>query len=712
MYYILMGIQCAGIVILVLELIFIVFQNSSRIQRDMLFLLIVLLITFAAYTLEMQCKNISEALIAIKFGYLGKPFITLAMLLLILDYCRIRLKRWATVMLALIQMSFTMIVFTAEEHMLFYSSFDFVNGGIFPYAKLGHGPLYNLYIADLVIYCIAMFAVCFRQLKEPQSKREEKQLKLFTLMVFVPLLFFIIFLVNLFPGYDCTLLGYLISTVGFSVSFFRLNLFDTITLAKEQAVDYIHCGLLVYDRRGRLIYQNKLAEALNIRDQADALSKRDEPYLYNGKIYSVEELEIENEEITYGHMFFVQDMTKYYNYEKRLKEEKQRADSASEAKTNFLSSMSHDIRTPMNAILGMTKIARLYLNDQERVKDCLKKIEISGQHLLDLINEVLDMNKIESGMLELNSVPFDLDEFFEEIFTMAKPLAENRNHDFIMDVKGVEHKKVFGDKSRLSQVLMNLISNAVKYTNEGGKIRLSAFEDTQGETDASYTFQVKDNGIGMSEEYLPFLFDRFSRAEDDKVSKIQGTGLGMAITKQFVTLMGGEIKAESKLGEGSTLTVNLMLRLQTEKDAKDYVRQITPDDVSSVDLSSKRVLLVEDNEINAEIAGEILGLTGINVEFAVNGKEAVEKIAGCQDGYYDLVFMDIQMPVMNGYEATKEIRALGREYTKKIPIIAMTANAFAEDVKAAKEAGMNEHISKPLDEVRLMAVMQRWLSDE
>lgn len=709
MYHVLMMVQYAGIVILVLELFFIIFQNVSRIQRDMIFLLISLLITFVAYTLEMRCESASEAMIAIKFGYLGKPFIVLSMLVLILDYCRIRLPGWLAALLVLVQASVTLTVFTAEKHMLFYSSVDFLEGSIFPYARLGHGPLYQVYTAILILYCIAMFAVCFWQFRVLRSKREKRQIQLFILMVFVPLLFFILFLANLFPGYDCTLLGYLISSVGFSVSFFGLNMFDTVTLAREQAADYIHCGLLVYDSRGRLIYKNALADRLKVSQIAASLAESHEPYMFDGRIYSVEDREIEKDDIVYGHMFFIQDMTEHYYYERHLEEEKKRADDASRAKTNFLSSISHDIRTPMNAILGMAQIADIYLEDKEKVSECLKKIEISGEHLLDLINEVLDMNKIESGKLELNIEPFNMRELFEEVLVMAKPLAGNKGHEFVTELD-IEHEAVCGDKSRLSQVLMNFISNAVKYTNEGGKIWFLASERPGRAPDcASYTFLVRDNGIGMSEEYLPYLFEPFTRARDGSVEKIQGTGLGMAITKRFVEMMDGELHVESGLGEGSAFTVEVELRFQTEEEAAFLAAQEASEDIFSFDFSSKRVLLVEDNEINAEIAGEILGTTGISVEYAVDGKEAVEKIEACGDGYYDLVFMDIQMPVMNGYDATRAIRALDRDYARNVPIIAMTANAFAEDVRNAKEAGMDEHIAKPLNIPQLMGVIQKWI---
>jgi len=520
------------------------------------------------------------------------------------------------------------------------------------------------------------------------------------------------------------------------------------------------------------------------------------------------------------------------------------ANRANAAKSDFLSNMSHDIRTPMNAIIGMTAIACAHIDDKERVQDCLAKITVSSKHLLGIINEVLDMSKIESGKLDLNMEDFDLAELVDNLIAMCKPQIEAMHHELIVDVKDIEHEYVTGDSQRIQQAFMNLMSNAIKYTPEGGKIRLSITEKPTNKVKVGcYEFIFEDNGIGMSEEFQKHLFEPFSRAADSRVMVQQGTGLGMSITRNIVGMMNGDINVESEPGKGTKFTVTIFLSLQDvnvnniDSDLVDLPVLVVDDDIITCesacdmlhelgmsgewvltgeeavervamrheqqnnyfaiiidwkmpgmdgiattkairkavgeevpiiiisaydwsdielearaaganafiskpmfksrmahtfkslfndnpgtdtvngavnnimqqDFSGRRVLLVEDNDLNAEIAGEILGMTNITVEYAKDGREALNKMESAADGYYDMVFMDIQMPVMNGYEATRAIRAINRNYLKKVPIIAMTANAFAEDVEAARDVGMNQHIAKPIDFNQLLLVLNTWL---
>ncbi len=519
------------------------------------------------------------------------------------------------------------------------------------------------------------------------------------------------------------------------------------------------------------------------------------------------------------------------------------ANHASAAKSSFLANMSHDIRTPMNGIIGMTAIAGAHLDDQERVADCLSKIMVASKHLLGLLNEVLDMSKIESGKIVLQNEEFSLPDLMNDLITMVKPQIKARRHEFSVSVRGVEHEEVIGDRQRLQQVFLNLLSNAIKYTPEGGKIQLVLSEKPFHRKDTGcYEIVFEDNGIGMDKAFLDRLFEPFTRAEDERVSKAQGTGLGMTITKNIVQLMNGRIDVESEPDRGTKFTVTVFLKLQEGEGAvsddklvdlpilvvdddeaacettcamvnelgmlgeyvlcgEDAVRRVVErheadDDFFAIildwkmpgmdgmavtkeirkqvgsdvpiiiisaydwseieisaraaganaflskplfkskmlylfkeilgneknlqslsalktiredDFSGKRALLVEDNELNAEIAGEILNMAGLEVVYAKDGKEALDKMTQAGDGEYDIVFMDIQMPIMDGYEATRAIRGLPGGYPKQVPIIAMTANAFMGDVQACKAAGMDEHIAKPLDLDHLYNVLNQWL---
>lgn len=384
---------------------------------------------------------------------------------------------------------------------------------------------------------------------------------------------------------------------------------------------------------------------------------------------------------------------------------------ADNAKTDFLSRMSHDIRTPMNAIIGMTVIANSHLDDKEKVVDCLDKISVSGNYLLSIINDVLDMSKIESGKFTLNEENINLCKMLDGFMDIVKPAAKEKHHTLTLNKHDIVHENIVGDSLRLQQMFVNIVSNSIKYTNDGGNISIDVTEKAVGNKNVGcYEFVFKDNGMGMSEEFLKNIFEPFERAEDERVGKQQGTGLGMAITYNLVKMMNGEIHVDSKLGEGSEFVVTLFFKIgnsETEQVSASSDNGVK--ELQSADYSGERILLVDDNELNLEIAEELLKMTGLTVEKATNGLEAVEKFRNSGHGFYKLIFMDIQMPVMNGYEATETIRKLERPDAQTIPIIAMTADAFAEDVKKAHNAGMNGHIAKPLDIGKLAAVLKKWL---
>ncbi len=547
-------------------------------------------------------------------------------------------------------------------------------------------------------------------------------------------------------------------------------------------------------------------------------------------------------------LYVAQDVTESKLREEQeqqaLKEACEAANYANAAKSDFMSRMSHDIRTPMNAIIGMTAIAGKYLEDKERVEDCLRKITVSSRHLLSLINEVLDMSKIESGKIDLTEEEINLSDLIGNLVTMIRPAMQERKHDLDVHIANVEHERVIGDTMRMQQIFMNILGNSAKYTNPGGHIEMEINEKASNMHGyGCYEFIFRDNGIGMSKEFQEKLFEPFSRAEDSRVSKIEGTGLGMTIARNIARRMNGDITVESEIGKGTQFVVTLILKLMdteepdTEKlldlpvlvvdddenasemtclvlenigmkgeyvlsgreavqrvwehhlGNQDYfavildwkmpemdgietaraIREKVGPDVpiiilsaydwsaveeearragvngfiskplfksrlvylfnqivekdkgkeqpeeesfTNVKLNGKRILLVEDNELNREIAEEIIGETGVTVETAEDGREALAKFEKAGENYYDMILMDIQMPIMNGYEATEAIRKLPRKDAAEIPIIAMTANAFTEDIQRSKNAGMNEHLTKPLDIEQLMKCLERWIGEK
>ena len=409
--------------------------------------------------------------------------------------------------------------------------------------------------------------------------------------------------------------------------------------------------------------------------------------------------------------FFIQQEHSEQEYRKSLEQKNialqlavQRETKANLAKREFLFNMSHDIRTPMNAIIGFTALAQTHIDDRDQVEDYLKKISVSSQHLLSLINDVLDMSRIENGKVTLETKPVHLPELVGDIGDAIQVGADKKHISFTVDTAGMKNEDVIADPLRLEQILINVLANAVKFTPDGGQISLRIVQkDTASADYADFEFHIKDNGIGMSEEFQKHIFEQFARERTSTVSKIQGTGLGMAITKSLVDMMGGGITVKSEQGKGSEFTISLRFPIGEAKTGQ------TPPAAKASAFTGKKLLVVEDNELNLEIASTLLKEAGFEVDTAENGKIAVEKVEAASAGRYDLILMDIQMPEMDGYEATRRIRALPDARKAALPIVAMTANAFEDDRKNALHAGMNGHIAKPLDIQKLFQVLSELL---
>ena len=373
------------------------------------------------------------------------------------------------------------------------------------------------------------------------------------------------------------------------------------------------------------------------------------------------------------------------------------AQEASRSKSSFLANMSHDIRTPMNAIIGMTSLIRYDAGDKGKVIEYADKMDTSSQHLLGIINDVLDMSKIEAGKTVFKYSDFSIVDFIQELDTVFHSQIYEKQQNFTIIKENIRHEWVTGDRVHLMQIFSNLLSNAIKYTQEGGEIQLLAEEcEAKSSAYAKYRFLVSDNGMGMSADFQNTIFDAFTRAENSMTNKIQGTGLGMAITRNLVEAMGGTIDVESELGQGSCFEVLIDLKIAEDRTVALAAQEETDEQDGNI-LQGMRFLCAEDNEINAEILTELLKIEGAECTICENGEEILNAFEQSVPGDYDMILMDVQMPVMNGYEATKAIRRSSHELAKKIPIIAMTANAFSEDIQHSLAAGMNAHVSKPVE---------------
>ena len=448
-------------------------------------------------------------------------------------------------------------------------------------------------------------------------------------------------------------------------------------------------------------YKAKVAEFLNIDTIRDTLTTKGQRVFIEyqrsfGSVYKWVRLYfqatqcVDNKAVNIIMAFkdITEDKELEFKTQKALNDALISAKLASEAKSRFLANMSHDIRTPMNAILGMSTIAQAHLDDTEKVSECLKKIEISTKHLTGLINDILDMSYIESGRFALKSDKFRLDEMIDTIAMISREQFESKNQTFEIRLNNVTNMDVYGDRLRVQQVVMNVLQNSAKYTPNNGIIEMDISQSETYEDHAVYKFLIKDTGKGMSKEFLSKLFMPFEREHVEEL--VEGTGLGMAIVKHIVDLMDGDIVVNSILDRGTEFKIKLPLRFATEEKTVS-----SETEVDYGHLRGKRVLVVDDNEINCTIACDYLEDIGVITEVAINGKEAFNMISVGER--YDAVLMDVRMPIMNGYDATKSIRAIDNDYAKQLVIIAMTANAFDEDVQKSYQSGMNYHISKPLN---------------
>ena len=429
--------------------------------------------------------------------------------------------------------------------------------------------------------------------------------------------------------------------------------------------------------------------------------------LFAGLFYSISRLSLADQKAEYekrNNELHLQTMKEMEVVNQKLKKAKnvatealQTAENANKAKTDFLSNMSHDIRTPMNAIIGITSLIRHDAGNKAKVIEYADKIDISSQHLLGIINDVLDMSKIEAGKTVFKYSDFSILDFIQELDTIFHTQIYEKQQTLTIIKENIQHEWVNGDQVHLMQIFSNLLSNAIKYTQEGGKIQLLVEEcETKSSVYAKYRFLVYDNGMGMASDFKDTIFDAFTRAESSLTNKIQGTGLGMAITKNLVEAMGGTIDVDSELGQGSCFEILMDLKIAEDRTAALAAQEETDEQDGNI-LQGMRFLCAEDNELNAEILTELLKIEGAECTICENGEEILKAFEQSAPGDYDMILMDVQMPVMNGYEATKAIRRSSHKLAKTIPIIAMTANAFSEDIQHSLAAGMNAHISKPVE---------------
>lgn len=712
------------------QALYVVSRKPTRQQRHLLFLSLALCISFAGYLLELEAETLKEALMAVRFAYLGKPFIVLCQFLFVMQTCKVEISQRTESILAGIHAVIVLAVLTCEKHHLFYSSIRFVEDGFFPHLELEYGIVYLLHSVLLVAYVAVMIAVCLSCYRKTNKEAEKRQFACLILVNLIALSGFFIYQSGVAKGYDVTLPACLAASLLLSVLIFRGGISDTLTLAKELAVDALAEGIVVVDHDENILYYNKKAEQIfkgislgkseQILEDLDGCILGQKTLAREQDIYAASSYMVEKENIYYGRMYVLTDITDSYYYTERVKEQaeimkglKEQAESANQAKSAFVSNMSHEIRTPMNAIVGLTEVLlrKEWAPEDEKY---LLNIQSSGKALLKLINDLLDFSKIEAGKFEICEDTFDIAQMLRDIRVIGATRIEDKKVQLVMDVDETIPRLLYGDGLRIRQVILNIMNNAIKFTEEGSVT--VTVKKTRRELERVLLYvSVKDTGQGIRAEDLNRLFDAFTQVDIKKNQGKEGTGLGLAISRQLVEMMGGELSVTSTYGEGSDFYFSLWAGVETEETVGDFaqVKEQAPKErmrreVFSFTAPQAQILLVDDNEINQEVARALMEPFGMQIDLASDGRQALEMV---QEKPYDLVFMDHFMPVMDGVEATRRIRALTGERFQRLPIIALTADAVQGVRESFFAAGMNDFASKPVEMKDVARVLRRWLPE-
>ncbi len=729
MHAVFLIIQYLGIVILMLEAFYIAGQKSSRQQQTLLMLVVALCINFMGFLLELDAATMQEALIAVKFSYLGKPYIALCQFLFVMQVCKIQIPRRVVTVLAGWHTLIVFLVFFCDRHTLYYSSIEFTGDGYFPHLETGHGILYNINSIWMMVYVVLMICFCLSRCRKAKKTAEKRRFGCLVLINLVGAAGYFIYLSGVTKGYDTMLLAYLIGSLLLSVLIFKGGILDTLTLAKELAVDELCEGLVVVNNEENVIYFNHkteqiyegitLGKAEAILDDMDDCILEHRNLVRGRNIYAAGSWLIERDNVYYGRMYVLSDITDSYHYTQQVREQagimkelKDQAESANRAKSVFVSNMSHEIRTPMNAIVGLTEVLLRRDRDAED-KQYLMNIKSSGEALLDIINDLLDFSKIEAGKFEIVKDAYDVAQMMRDIEVIGKTRIGDKNVTLVMDIDRQIPKLLYGDGLRIRQVILNIMNNAVKYTEEG-TVTLSVRQEACDGENVQLQVSVADTGQGIRQEDLDGLFDAFTQVDIKKNQGKEGTGLGLAISRQLVELMGGQLRVESEYGKGSRFYFTLREGVRSTEAIGDYTRtQAQPEqadeDIFTFQAPDAQILLVDDNEINQEVAKALMEPFAMQIDVASNGKQAVEMVLKKQ---YDIVFMDHFMPVMDGRKATEIIRGMEGEAFQSLPVIALTADAVQGVREELFQAGMNDFVSKPIDVADVSRVLRQWLPGE
>lgn len=710
MYSILVSVQIVSIVLIMLILYYLFRRTNTDLQRTLIFICAGLLINQTGYLFEMLSTTQDAAIVSVKFAYLGKMTVLLFVFIYEMAFCGIRLPKRITYPLSAVHYFIVALVWTCNYHDLYYSEIGYTQEGLFPHLVLQHGIFYNLFLLLTFGYLIAMFAVCTIRLIKFKDKVTRRKICFLLTIPIISMIGLMLWSSGITNGYDPTAAGYLLQTVLMTYALFRYDIVSPLDYARETLVENFREPIVILNVSGDIIYMNAIFKKIWYKHTTISLKHelgniieaqtQGREYKFEEHVYQIKRSFVEQQQNFVCDIYVLNDITEIYKTQKKLEEAREEANNANRAKSDFLANMSHEIRTPINTVLGLNTMI-LRESSENEIKSYALNVQSAAQGLLGIINDILDFSKIESGKMEIIPVEYELPNLVNDLTNMIKDRAEGKNLYFKIEVDESIPVELFGDDVRLRQVLINLLTNAVKYTHEGGVILCISGHCTGDK--AKLKFEVKDTGIGIKEEHISSLFESFTRIEEKRNRHIEGTGLGINIVTNFLKLMGSKLQVSSVYGKGSNFYFEIEQGIVDATPVGDIQARIT--NMASEYKYEARfaipevtLLVVDDNGMNRLVFKQLLKELKCRIDEADSGYKCLELV---KENTYDIIFMDHMMPDMNGIETLKHMKAFGDYPNKDTPVIILTANAISGAKEEYLEAGFDDYMSKPIDADKL-----------
>ena len=728
MYSALVAIQIAAMCLSFMCVAVLLMQKTAENSKLMLVVCLAAFIQNAGYYLELTSSNIGEVMIAIRLEYVGTSFVVTMTMIFAFNYCRVKLVPWVRNALLGLDVLVLASVWCYEYVPIYYSSVDFVQDGIIPHVVLGKGPLYIVFMVTLYVEFIACVVISFMSALHTEDPIMRRNFKLLALSTSLPLIFYMCGVVNLVDGYDTAPIGGAIGILTFAFAIIFRRVFDVVETAHENILMEMDDAVIILDYKRGFQEANKAAVALfpelartpfgqliPSKQFNSIFDKKSEDGIeIGGRFYEVHINELFAKESInqnfIGYSIVLFDTTERREQVKRLTELKEAADSANKAKSAFLANVSHEIRTPINVVLGMSEVI-LRDFDDPTLLGYAQNISKASHSLLELINDILDFSKIESGKVTLSNGEYRADEFFHDLVNVYEHKGDEKNLSFVTGISPDIPRVLYGDIMRIKQIAVNLLSNAFKYTREG-KVTLRATFEWRGEKEGNLIMSVEDTGIGIRKEELGRVFDLFVRLDERLNRSIEGTGLGLNITKELVDKMGGEIKVYSEYGKGTTFTVIIPQYVRSSRDEtiQDFmstseVKQRTGIGYTAPDAN---ILVIDDSRTNLIVAKALLRDTKATVTCATSGQECLELV---KENYYDVIFLDYRMPEMDGVETLHKMQVMTHK-CEKSKVIMLTANAASDAKDYYLREGFTDFMSKPISESAITSMLKKYLPAE